>query len=79
MRRPLAFNEEADPAMIWYVLLFVVALVVGAAAIAWVARRRDLVTISTAEPMSTMHLGAGRGGMTAEKRAALRAANQVLR
>ncbi len=60
--------------MIW-VLLAVLAV---AFAVVRMARRRDVVTMSPSEPISTMNLERNRKA-TEEKKAALKAANQMLR
>jgi hypothetical protein len=60
--------------MIW--LLLAVAAV--ALVVLVFARRRDVVTMSPSEPISTLNLERSRR-TTEEKKAALKAANQMLR
>lgn len=61
--------------MIWLALTVVLAVTLF---LVRIMRRRDLIAVSASEPMSSAALGFSRT-MTPKKKAALRAANQVLR
>ena len=60
--------------MIWFLLAAVAVAIV----VARLARQRDVVTMSPSEPISTLNLDRSRR-TTDEKKAALKAANQMLR
>jgi hypothetical protein len=60
--------------MIWFLL----AAVAVALIVLRLARQRDVVTMSPSEPISTLNLDRSRR-TTDEKKAALKAANQMLR
>jgi hypothetical protein len=61
--------------MIWLALTVVFAVMLF---LVRIMRRRDLIAVSASEPMSSAALGFTRT-MTPQKKAALRAANQILR
>ena len=61
--------------MIWLALTVVLAVTL---LLVRIMRRRDLIAVSASEPMSSAALGFTRT-MTPQKKAALRAANQILR
>jgi hypothetical protein len=60
--------------MLWILL----AVLVVALGIVIASRRRDVVTVSPSEPITTMNLAQSRKA-TEDKKAALKAANQMLR
>jgi hypothetical protein len=61
--------------MIWLTLAVALAVTLF---LVRMMRRRDLISMSASEPMSSAALGFSRT-MTPQKKAALRAANQILR